>query len=99
MYRRMSAEGGDGMSMIKMQTGLLWFDNDAKRCLADKLTLAAEYYERKLGERPNTCFVNDSMVKDGETACSGIVVVKTHDVLPNHFWLGVVKPRHKAREQ
>ena len=75
-----------------METGLLWYDGDPKRSLRDKVERAAEHYRSKLGVRPNTCFVNSAMMAESSMEYKGMRIVGAGDVLPGHFWLGVVRP-------
>jgi hypothetical protein len=72
-----------------MVIGLLWFDGDPKRCLAEKVERAAAYYTRKLGHAPDTCFVHPSMVAEQGQLCGAVRVKPDRIVLPNHFWIGV----------
>jgi hypothetical protein len=44
----------------EMQEGLLWFDADPKRDLAEKVRSAADRYRFKFGRSPNLCYVNPS---------------------------------------
>ena len=78
-----------------METGLLWYDGDPKRSLKDKVDRAAEHYRSKLGVRPNTCFVNSAMMAESTMEYKGMRIVSAGDVLPGHFWLGVVRPDTK----
>ena len=43
-----------------MKTGLLWFDDDPRRQLEEKVRRAATHYERKYGQSPTLCFVHPS---------------------------------------
>ena len=43
-----------------MKTGLLWFDDDPRKELEEKVLRAAAHYERKYGQAPNLCFVHPS---------------------------------------
>ena len=79
-----------------METGLLWYDGDPKRSLKDKVDRAAEHYRSKLGVRPNTCFVNSAMMAESTMEHKGMRIVSAGDVLPGHFWLGVVRPDTKT---
>ena len=81
-------QGGLGEDVL-MNVGMLWFDNDPKIELAEKVQKAAAYYRRKYGSFPNVCFVHPSMMP-GEKLSSGKIVIKADQtILPNHFWLGV----------
>lgn len=69
---------------------MMWFDDDAKRGLSDKVSRAAAYYQAKYGAHPNLCFVNPAVLANGqETVTVGVQIRPARTVLPNHFWLGV----------
>ena len=72
-----------------MNIGMLWFDNDKKTDLSDKIKRAVSYYKEKYGQNPNLCFVHPSMLKASPASEAGIELRTTRSVLPNHFWLGV----------
>lgn len=84
-----------------MNIGMLWFDNDPKVGLANKVERAAAYYQKKYGKAPTLCFVHPSMFPaqnpDEHTAnppaqekytTAGVEVRTNLSVLPNHFWIG-----------
>jgi len=71
-----------------MKTGMLWFDNDPKADLATKIARAAEYYQRKYGQKPSICFVHPTMLNGGSPR-SEIEVRPNRQVLPNHLWMGL----------
>lgn len=73
-----------------MREGMLWFDNDERRSLNDKIERAAQYYQSKYGTRPTLCFVYPTMLLSGPATLEDIEVRATNSVLPNHFWLGVL---------
>ncbi len=84
-----------------MKTGLLWFDDDPRKQLEEKVQRAATHYERKYGCPPNLCFVHPSVFGDGKQPVrkAGDVEIRTgRSVLPNHFWLGV-KPKTRAQHR
>lgn len=71
-----------------MKTGMLWFDNDPKTSLAEKVARAADYYHHKYGREPDLCLINPSMV-EGETRESRKVAIRPYrPVLPGHLWIG-----------
>jgi hypothetical protein len=72
-----------------MKVGMLWFDNDPETSLKAKIERAAEYYSQKYGQKPNLCFVHPKMLAGDPERCDGIDIRATHQVLPNHFWLGM----------
>jgi hypothetical protein len=72
-----------------MDVGMLWFDDDAKRPLNDKVARAVEHYKTKYGATPTVCFVNPAMLKDAPEAAGGVQLRPARMVLVNHFWIGV----------
>ncbi len=82
-----------------MKSGLLWYDNDPRRALEDKIGRAAQRYHEKYGHWPNTCYVHPQAI-DGRSdqelriACpveenrETIQVVSASNILLHHFWLG-----------
>ena len=70
-----------------MDTGMLWYDNDPKTTLRDKIIRAAEFYRRKYGLTPTCCLVN---TKQWEKVDLGVLKVRYADnILPFHLWIGV----------
>lgn len=79
------------MTRIKM-TGLLWFDDNPGRDLAEKINQAAQRYEQKFGAYPNVCYVHPSTLGDGKLKAVGDVHVSSRrSVLLHHFFVGVEK--------
>jgi hypothetical protein len=73
----------------EMKEGLLWFDNDPSRKLADKINRAATRYQMKFGRRPTTCYINLADF-DGQTdEIPGIRLLPASDVRRHHLWIGV----------
>lgn len=70
-----------------MHVGMLWFDNNPKMELSQKIEGAAYYYENKYGKRPNCCYVHPAM--PDLDRIDGIEVKRSRSILPNHFWLGI----------
>jgi len=75
-----------------MDTGMLWYNNDAQTPLAVKIERAADYYHKKYGETADTCLINPSSLGEGESKLEkkvGKVAVRAnHSVLPGHFLIG-----------
>lgn len=72
-----------------MDVGMLWFDNDPKLDLLNKVQKAAAYYKYKFGEEPNLCFVHPSMILDLQKDLDTVTIRSNATMLPNHFWIGV----------
>jgi hypothetical protein len=73
-----------------MKIGLLWYDDDPKCGLSDKVSRAAKRYVQKFGTPPNVCYVHPSAIDAcGATReVDGVHVDTLMSVLRNHFWLG-----------
>ena len=76
-----------------MDIGMLWFDDDAKRSLGDKVARAVDYYKTKYGTVPTICFVNPATLKtkDAPDTAGGVQLRSARNVLVDHFWIGVAE--------
>lgn len=83
-----------------MKTGMLWFDDDPKRTLEEKVERAAVRFREKYGITPDLCYANPHTVPDAERTVAlkhsqsrggttKILMKQARSILPNHFWLGV----------
>ena len=73
-----------------MDIGMLWYDDDKQRDLAQKVERAAAYYAKKYGAAPTECWVNASLLAGGQEIRVGAVRVQASTiVLRDHLWLGV----------
>lgn len=86
----------------KMRVGWLWFDNDSRRTVEEKVRRAAEQYREKFGRRPDTCYVHPQAIsEEGQSlTCSfedgAVRVVAARHILLHHFWLGIMAGRRDA---
>ncbi len=83
-----------------MKTGLLWFDDDPRKGLEEKVQRAATHYERKYGHTPDLCYVHPNALGDnGKVKKAGNVEIRTgRSVLPSHFWLAIdEKKKRRAK--
>jgi hypothetical protein len=82
-----------------MKIGLLWFDDDPRKDLEEKVLRAAAHYEHKHGCVPDLCFVHPGAFGDngdGKPKKAGSVEVwPGRSVLPHHFWLGVAEKKRQ----
>lgn len=81
-----------------MEIGMLWFDNDPKTDVVDKIIRASAYYHRKYGKTPDLCFVHPTMLPSGNNGASlpgeklpNVEVRTSKSVRPNYFWIGVTE--------
>ena len=71
-----------------MREGLLWFDDDPRREMAEKVRQAAARYRQKFGIAPEVCYVNDRALDRAEVRIGDLRVMPASTVLPHHFWIG-----------
>lgn len=75
-----------------MNVGMMWFDRDHRRPLRERITRAVDYYRSKYGLDPNLLFLHPKTVGEESIGRLGQVEVRTSQtVLPDHFWIGVVR--------
>jgi hypothetical protein len=74
-----------------MHEGRMYFDNDSKKTLAQKVQGAVDSYIKKYGANPNLCFAHPSAFdKDTKQISVGSVTVRPYrPVLPNSLWIGM----------
>lgn len=72
-----------------MFSGMMWFDNDPKKTLTEKVVEAATWYRTKYGAVPDTCFVNLKMLSEPEMRVGRVAVKPLRLVLPGHLWIGI----------
>jgi len=88
-----------------MREGLLWYDDNPGRDLAEKIAPAVRRYRRKFGTAPNVCYVHASTLAAAsepggnghEREVGGVLVASLPSVLRHHFWLGREEERHNRR--
>lgn len=77
--------------MIAM-IGMLWYDANPKRQLAEKIATAMAYHQKKYGRRAPICLVNTKDAEGNDLAAVGrelnLVVRAVRIVSPSHLWLG-----------
>ncbi len=72
-----------------MQEGLLWFDNDPKRSLKEKIRRAASRYQDKFSQKPTICYINAADIDPDLEKVSNIRLHSARNVLRHHLWIGV----------
>ena len=72
-----------------MDIGMLWYDDDTKRPLGEKVARAVDYYKTKYGSVPTVCFVNPATLKDAPDMSAGVHIRSARNVMVDHFWIGV----------
>ena len=80
-----------------MKEGLLWFDNDPRRKLAEKVGQAATRYQVRFGQRPTVCYLNIADLDGQPDEIKGIRLQPVSNVLRHHFWVGVEHESLRAK--
>jgi hypothetical protein len=75
-----------------MKEGLLWYDGEPGRDLAERVARAARRYRQKFGAAANVCYVHPSAINGGvqQADVDGIHIEPMLSVLRHHFWVGRV---------
>lgn len=83
-----------------MRWGLLWYDGDPRTDLLDKVAAAARRHRKKYGTEPDLCYVHPSVLSNTTKIrlVGGVRVASKHNVLVNHFWIGVDKRKEKGEK-
>jgi hypothetical protein len=72
-----------------IEIGMLWYDDDKKRTLEEKVRRAADYYRSKFGRAPTICLVNPRMINGGPKRVARVELRTAPNVLLHHFWVGI----------
>ena len=70
-----------------MKEGLLWYDNQGKIDLKDRIMSAVKFFESKYGYLPEKCFVNPATLEKPFEMERKIKVFPSDLVIVNHIWL------------
>lgn len=81
-----------------MYEGLLWFDDDPSRDLAEKVDRAAKRYKQKFGAAPDVCYVHPAALEQEQpVTIDDVRVAPLVSVLKHHFWVGEEEVHHSRR--
>jgi hypothetical protein len=85
-------------AMFENNTGILWFDDDPKTNLQDKVRRLIRHCKQKYGFYPNLCYIHKSAFSNEKVTRIDETEIRTQrSVLPNHFWIGSTKKRRKSQ--
>lgn len=70
-----------------MNKGMLWYDNNTKLNIENRVQKAVEFFIEKYGYKPQCCFVNPDMAEEPIKIKDNIKIVPNEKVLKNHIWL------------
>lgn len=71
-----------------MREGLLWFDDDPRRRMDEKVRQAAARFRQKFGVAPDVCYVSEQAIDRAEMRIDDVQVLPMSTVRPHHFWVG-----------
>lgn len=86
-----------------MNSAILWFDDDPKSTLQEKILQAAHYYRRNYDRAPLLCLINPGAqaenpdLKTVPFEGSEITVRAWNGTLSDHLWLGFEDAPVEAR--
>lgn len=72
--------------------GWLWFDNDPKTSLEEKIAQAAGRFQQKFGQPPRLCYVNERALTGLQATCGRTRVLSATNVRPGNFLFVVEAP-------
>lgn len=75
----------DGDTVTSVKLGWMWFDDDPKTNLEDKLRQASERYRQKFGQKPRLCYVNGSALADPQAFVGALQMRGAGNVSPGYF--------------
>lgn len=75
----------DGESVTLVKVGWLWFDDDSKSSLENKVARAAARYQARFGCSPRLCYVHRNTVGEHGLTCGRLLLRGAANVLPHHF--------------
>jgi hypothetical protein len=75
----------DAGSATAVSLGWLWFDDDPKTSLEQKVGQASARFRQKFGRPPRVCFVSLRTLGDQPLALGPVQVRGANNVLPGHF--------------
>ena len=75
----------DGEPTTLVKVGWLWFDDDSKSSLEDKVARAAARYQVRFGRSPRLCYVHRGTVDEHGLTCGRLQLRGAGNVLPHHF--------------
>ncbi len=65
--------------------GWLWFDDDPKTSLEEKVSQASARFRQKFGQPPRVCYVSQTALGEGPPPLGAIQVRGASNVLRGHF--------------
>jgi len=65
--------------------GWLWFDNDPRTSLEDKLTLATGRFREKFGREARLCYLNRQSLPEASGAWGALRLLSAGNVGPGYF--------------
>ena len=71
-----------------MREGLLWFDDDPRRRMDEKIRQAAARFRQKFGVAPDVCYVSEQAIDRADMRIDDVRVLPMSTVRPHHFWVG-----------
>lgn len=82
----------DAGSATQVSLGWLWFDNDPKTSLEQKVGAASARYRQKFGFPPKICYVSQQALGEQGPSLGALQVRAAANVLPGHILFVLDEP-------
>lgn len=73
-------------SNSETSTGMLWFDNDTRVPVQQRIAKALDYYRRKYNKIPDLVLINAADMP--QEISLPVKVRPSRSIRPGHFWIG-----------
>ncbi len=75
-----------------MNMGLLWYDDDPRHSLPEKVRAAAAQYQARFGQAPTMCYVNpEALGQVTRPAVENVRLAAGWRLDRNHLWMGITE--------
>lgn len=72
-----------------MDIGMLWYSDDRKQTVEQKVMQAAVFYSRKYGLQATECHIHPRTLGAGPDHVGLVRLVADSTIVQDHFWLGI----------
>lgn len=77
--------------------GSIWFDNDEKKPVKERLAEGLKQYIKKFGEKPDVIFIGKEGIRkiEGDMSLDGIPIVGDDTALDYNYWYCIKEKRSR----
>jgi hypothetical protein len=70
-----------------MKEGMLWYDSQGGKNIAESISSAIEFFTNKYGTKPQECYLNPSQCAGEVDEIGEVKIVPSEKMIENHIWL------------